>query len=338
MTPMKKIAHIFIYILACLSIPIISVKAQHPKTYTIKQGDTYYSIARALKIDPNKLIETNKSKALFPGGILDIPSASLKEDVLITHTVKSKETLFKIAKSYNTTIGDIKDINHIPNNTIKVGQVLKIKYGSASNNRAQNINDKEAVSNIDNTPGNDITKTNVQDTINIQRNITTIKTDTNTIKLANIRDQNSVLQHTPSNTDNRNKNDANTSDIAKSTTNNLGKNSNKITDASGLNNPYKPQNNSSSKGIVQQQGVGTWLKDEDLNFSKSVALHNQAPIGTIVKVTNPMNRRSIYAKIIGKFTENDSNKGAIIIISQSAATLLGVLDNRFRINIEYTGN
>lgn len=43
-----------------------------------------------------------------------------------THTVKSGDTLYSIAKSNNTTVDSIKKLNNLTSNTIKVGQVLKV--------------------------------------------------------------------------------------------------------------------------------------------------------------------------------------------------------------------
>ena len=45
----------------------------------------------------------------------------------ITHTVRQGETLFSLYRQYGVPVEDIRRHNGLPNNTIKVGQVLKIK-------------------------------------------------------------------------------------------------------------------------------------------------------------------------------------------------------------------
>ena len=86
---------------------------------------------------------------------------------------------------------------------------------------------------------------------------------------------------------------------------------------------------------TKELGMGTWISDNDLNQAKSVALHRSAPTGTIIKITNPMNNKSVYVKVVGNFPENSDTKNVLIVISKSAANLLGVRDQKFRIELSY---
>jgi hypothetical protein len=52
-------------------------------------------------------------------------------------------------------------------------------------------------------------------------------------------------------------------------------------------------------------------------------------------VTNPMTDRVTFAKVVGKFTENDSTKDVIIVLTKATADLLGALDKRFQVTIDY---
>lgn len=85
----------------------------------------------------------------------------------------------------------------------------------------------------------------------------------------------------------------------------------------------------------KEEGVGLWLNNNDLNQARSVGLHRSAPVGTIVKVTNPMSRKSIFIKVVGSFPETADSKDALIVISKSAAELIGALDARFRVELSY---
>ncbi|MCO4294785.1 LysM peptidoglycan-binding domain-containing protein [Solitalea sp. MAHUQ-68] len=86
---------------------------------------------------------------------------------------------------------------------------------------------------------------------------------------------------------------------------------------------------------VHESGMATWISDNDLNQAKSVALHRSAPIGTIIKITNPMSNKSVYVKVVGNFPESADTKNVLIVISKSAANLLGVRDQKFRIDLSY---
>ncbi len=86
---------------------------------------------------------------------------------------------------------------------------------------------------------------------------------------------------------------------------------------------------------VNERGVAVSLTDENLNETKMLALHQTAPIGTVVKITNPMTGKSTFAKIVGKFTQNELSKDAIIVVNKSIADLIGALDRRFQVTLIY---
>lgn len=86
---------------------------------------------------------------------------------------------------------------------------------------------------------------------------------------------------------------------------------------------------------VDERGVGVWLEGLNSDSGNMLALHKTAPVGTVVKITNPMNQKITFAKIVGKYTENATTHDAVIVISKATADLLGILDKRFLINISY---
>ena len=86
---------------------------------------------------------------------------------------------------------------------------------------------------------------------------------------------------------------------------------------------------------VDERGIALWISDETLDGSKMLALHRTAPIGTVIKVTNTMSGKSTFAKVVGKFTENESTKDVIVVITKPTADLIGALDKRFQVNIVY---
>ena len=88
---------------------------------------------------------------------------------------------------------------------------------------------------------------------------------------------------------------------------------------------------------VDEKGTGVWITDPDLDPVKMLVLHRSAPIGTIIKVTNPMTNRSTFAKVVGKFTENESTRDVIIVMTKAVAESIGALDKRFFCNLTYSG-
>ena len=64
-------------------------------------------------------------------------------------------------------------------------------------------------------------------------------------------------------------------------------------------------------------------------------LHRTAPVGTIIQITNPMTNRSTFAKVVGKFTENETTKDVIIVMTKAVADAVGALDKRFFCTLTY---
>ena len=96
------------------------------QTYIVKAGDTLYSIASRYNttVDLLKKLNNLTSNILRIGQILYIPNDSNTSN--INYVVKSGDTLYSIAKRYNVSIDAIKKLNNLTNNTLLIGQVLKI--------------------------------------------------------------------------------------------------------------------------------------------------------------------------------------------------------------------
>ena len=96
-------------------------------------------------------------------------------------------------------------------------------------------------------------------------------------------------------------------------------------------------NNANRFGIYEkdEKGVATWMDDDGLDPSKMLVLHRTAPIGTVIKITNIMTNRTTFAKVVGRFTDNEQTKDVIIVMTKNVATALGALDKRFQVNLSY---
>lgn len=84
-----------------------------------------------------------------------------------------------------------------------------------------------------------------------------------------------------------------------------------------------------------EKGIGVWIEGLAQEGKSNLALHKTAPIGTVLKITNPMTKKITFAKVVGGFAENMDTRNAIVVLSKSAATYIGALDRRFQIEINY---
>jgi len=94
-------------------------------TYQVKKGDTLYQIAKKNNTSVAKLKKLNNlsSNTLTIGQTLLIPSS---EEEYFIYIVVRGDTLYQIAEKNNTTIDEIKKLNNLTTNTLKIGQKLKI--------------------------------------------------------------------------------------------------------------------------------------------------------------------------------------------------------------------
>lgn len=253
----------------------IGVENQNGKQlilHKVQPKETYYSIGRLYHVSPASIIAHNNNIALQIGTVLKVPTSrpfaapgsnssqtSTQNSGFIEYKVGPKEYLYSIAKRFNTTIEDIKELNNLRSNRLSIGQILKVRQGQATANQ-------EVVS--------------AQPQPLPASNPVPVSTETE---------------------------------------------------------PEKPRIPTSRLGLSErnERGVAIWISDENLDGTKMLALHRTAPVGTVIKITNPMTDRVTFVKVVGKFTENESTKDAIVVITKATAELLGALDKRFQVTIDY---
>ncbi len=100
------------------------------------------------------------------------------------------------------------------------------------------------------------------------------------------------------------------------------------------NNRALHQNESVGKKMYSNRGIAFWQKDSKMG-SGLYALHRDCPENTMIVIHNPMKNKTIYAKVIGKIPPGTQDDAVEVVISPSAAKLLGALDPKFFVKIKY---
>ncbi len=110
-----------------LIIPIKPITEEDYVVYDVLPNDTFYSIAKRFttNVDSIKSYNNLTSNLLNIGQILQIPINNT-EYTYQTYQITPGDTLYSIAKRFNTTVNDIMALNDDLSSFLAVGQVIKI--------------------------------------------------------------------------------------------------------------------------------------------------------------------------------------------------------------------
>ncbi len=272
------------------SIGVENLNGKKVILHKLDPKETYYSLGRKYNVTPASIIQFNSNVALKVGNVVKVPTempfvtaasqpavaqtaqatapatgnASTNTDANVQlYKVSAGETLYAIAKRFNTTVDDIVKLNDLTSTNTSVGQTLKVKINSATP-----------------PPPAPVAVPVVQPVI--------AKRDSNL--------------------------DTSVQDSA---------------------NAVKFGANRYGLYEKAEKGIAVSMTDEGLDPSKKLALHATAPVGTVIKITNPMTGKTTFAKVVGRFTESEATKGAIIVVTKNVSDSIGALDKRVQVNISY---
>jgi len=106
--------------------------------YQVQSGDSLYKIANKYNttVDAIKQLNNLNNNLLSIGQILKIPTTQdieiIPEENYFNYNVVSGDSLYSIARQFDTTIDAIKNINNLTSNLLNIGQILKIPTTSTS--------------------------------------------------------------------------------------------------------------------------------------------------------------------------------------------------------------
>ncbi|MDM5297344.1 LysM peptidoglycan-binding domain-containing protein [Bacillus pumilus] len=110
--------------------------AASAQSVKVQKGDTLSVLAKKYKTTVSKIKSDNKLKSdmIYVGQTLKVNGTSTKTTTKVkaasattTHKVVKGDTLSKIGKKYGMTVKELKSLNKLKTDLIKIGQKLKVK-------------------------------------------------------------------------------------------------------------------------------------------------------------------------------------------------------------------
>ena len=100
--------------------------------YTVKKGDSLWSISKKYDISVKELIELNNlnNLTLQINQKLEVPKTIIvepEENDTEIYIVEKNDTLWSISRKFNISVNELKELNNLTNNLLSIGQELKIK-------------------------------------------------------------------------------------------------------------------------------------------------------------------------------------------------------------------
>ena len=123
-------------ILEYKNIPYTAPSTVITDTYKVQSGDTLYSISKKLDTTVTELKKLNNlsSNMLSVGQVLKIPTKTVDIGETDIYQVQVGDTLYSIARKYNISVNELKNLNNLVDNTLSIGQILEVPSGLSSYN------------------------------------------------------------------------------------------------------------------------------------------------------------------------------------------------------------
>lgn len=333
------------FILLFLFVPLFSL-AQ--KTHTVAPKETLYSLARKYNVHPRELADYNNisvQTGLTIGQVIKIPPKTnlppLKESTTavaaepvkksiskpeagntpIYHKVEKKETLYHISKTYHVTVDDIKKWNHLTTDGVSEGVDLIVGYG-ASTKQVADV--KPAVKENKEVKKEEPKKEVAEKPVEIEPAKPVVEPKQEIKSPPVVKEKPVVIEDRPV-----------LPTPASATKTEPAKTTGKNFEGGFFKQAYEKQI-STNKDTKEETGTaGIFKSTSGWEDGKYYCLHNTAPAGSIVKITNKATQKAVYAKVLDVIPDLKQNNGIMLRISNAAADELGAGENNFEATVNY---
>lgn len=314
--PTKVPQYIFHTVVFGETLNIIAFKYDVTTTEILKanpsmNGSTSLMPDQILRI-PNKKKTKIETSSNIPTVLDDAPKVkSTKYDVV---TVEKGMTLYSISKKYNVDLNDLKKWNGLTTDAVKIGSQLVI---NPKNKGKEEVKPKEIK----------VKPINKELTPKQQPATLTPKSKEEITKSQELKPKNSTKTNDePVQPKEDQENIVSTEDIPAGIDNESQKELTKI---------YKSYKDA-GRTISDVKGTGAPMTTSLGTVENTYfIMHRYLSIGTVIKIKNLVNNKTVYGKVIGKLPDTQENKNIIIRYSLGVKKDLLLQNGKNYVQIEY---
>lgn len=291
-----------VWLVIYFGLSVLCLNAQS-RTHMVKPGETLYSIAHSYSLSLSDLLKANPAlkgnTGIQIGQRLSIPTSSnTRPTASVTatanvHTVTKGETLYALCKRYGVSVAEIKQWNNLTDLNLRIGQKLIV-----AKTDSKKIYKTVSVPSTPDTPYR-------EEDIRIRKEN----------PKAEVMFEQQEIYEKPK-------------EMPLARTETLRTTSVDPTEYSSVFTNYATH----GYKIKKNRGAANYLSDVT-SGNQFLAFYNEAETGSIIRVTNLMNQKTIFVKVMGKLPSDDSTREVILKLSNSAAKQLGVMDDKFLVEV-----
>ena len=293
-------------------------------THTVAPKENYYSVGRMYNVSPKDLAPYNDlvfEKGFSLGQTIKIPlgpnnfsqgEAPKENEVLVPiyHIMQAREGLYRVSVKYNKVPMDaLKKWNKLSGDAVSNGTKLIVGY-------LRVVKDQSPLASQATKLNTDIVVKKPEEKKTEEKKQTVKNTEKEKVTEPLPKEEKPVVKEKP--------------------VENVPVKQNGTINFNG--GKFKSLYSDQSKNSTSQNefGVAAIFKTTSgWQDGKYYCFHNTAEPGTIIKVTNTANGKSVYAKVLDAIPDIKQNSGLLLRISNSAAEELGVTDTKFDCSISY---
>lgn len=296
--------------------------------HKLEAKENYYSVGRMFNVAPKEIAPYNNldfEKGLNLGQVIKIPltqnnflqgEAVKNNEALIPvyHIVKAKEGLYRVSINYNKApLELLKKWNHLSSDAVSNGTRLIVGFLKVQKDVSPLAQKGNMVKQVAINSENKKSKPDApKEIIPVEKNSSAEK------KQDTIREIKPVIKDQTSN---------NNVQVTRTNINFNG---------GSFKSLYEDQQHHGKASVTENGLSGVFKSTSGWKDGKYYCFHNTAQPGTILKITNSANGKSIYAKVLDLIPDINQNAGLILQVSNSAAEELGITNNKFDCSIDYS--